>query len=327
MTTVSILRPGISMTVQDAGRKGMLRFGVSGAGAIDPEAWQMANVLVGNAPDAAALEFAAFGGTLRLQDDRMVAVCGAVNDLRIGGRKVEVWASHLARAGDDISIGALHQGVWGYVAIIGGIVTPPVLSARSTHLRTGLGGFKGRALQAGDCLPLGPPVDGMVARRLAGAWRPRGGPVNVVLGPQDEAFGRDAISTFLTAPFCVTQKRDRMAMVLEGPRIVAAGGHDIVSDGTLAGSVQVPGSGQPMVLLADRQTTGGYPKIATIAGADLLRLSQFTAGQVFRFRAISQDHAEDLLIARRAAFARALDETAATSTDAEMEHSKAQEPQ
>ncbi len=315
------------MTVQDGGRKGMLRFGVSGAGAMDPEAWQMANVLVGNPREAAALEFAAFGGTLRPEDDRMIAVCGAVKDLRIGGRNVDAWASHLVRAGEDISISALHRGVWGYLAISGGITTPPVLGARSTHLRTGIGGFEGRALQAGDRLPLGPPAGLMAARRLAGPWRLRGGPVDVVLGPQDNMFGRDAIATFLTARFCVTQKRDRMAMVLEGPRIVAVGGHDIVSDGTLVGSVQVPGSGQPMVLLADRQTTGGYPKIATVAGVDLSRLSQFTAGQVFRFRAISQDRAEDLLIARRAAFARALDETAGTRTDVATDRNHAQVPQ
>lgn len=312
MSQLTILRPGMMMTVQDRGRAGMLRFGVSGAGPMDPEAAQMANALIGNDPGAAVLEFAHFGGALRLDADRTIAVCGAVADLRIGGRAVAPWAAHPVRAGEEIVIGAMRDTVWGYVAIGGGIDTPPVLGARSTHLRSGIGGQEGRSLREGDVLPLGAAAAQTAAetavRRLLRPWRPRLGPIRVVLGPQQDHFSDEVVATFLGRPFTVTQKRDRMAMVLEGPALPAARGHDIVSDGTLHGSVQVPGSGQPMILLADRQTTGGYPKIATVIGPDLPRLAQLAAGRQLRFHAISQSRAEEASIAQAAAFATALAE-------------------
>ncbi|WP_136685815.1 5-oxoprolinase subunit C family protein [Falsirhodobacter xinxiangensis] len=307
MRQAEILRPGMMMTVQDSGRRGMLRFGVSGAGPMDPDAMRMANALVGNPADAATLEFAFFGGAIRFGDDRMVAVCGAVRDLRIGGNPVAPWQSHLVRAGQELTIGAMAETVWGYVAIGGGIGTQPVLGARSTHLRTGIGGIEGRTLQAGDALPLG-GAEPVPMRKLGAPWRVRSGAIHVVPGPQDDRFGAAAVTDFLRGPFTVTQKRDRMAMVLDGPRIHAEMGHDIVSDGTLPGSIQVPGSGQPLVLLSDRQTTGGYPKIATIASVDLSRLAQMVSGRPFRFTAISQSRAEDMLIAHRDAFSRALAE-------------------
>ena len=310
MARVTILRPGMMMTVQDAGRSGMLRFGVSGAGAIDAEAMAVANALVGNPQGTAVLEFASFGGALRFEDDRLVAVCGAVVSLAIDGRPVPPWESHRIRAGQELSIGAMRETLWGYVAISGGIATEPVLSARATHLRSAIGGHEGRALLAGDTLPLGePPAEGRT-RRLRSLWRGRVGPVRVVLGPQNDRFAPEVTALFLRAPFTVTQKRDRMAMVLDGPALPARDGHDIVSDGTLPGSIQVPGSGRPMVLLADRQTTGGYPKIATVARVDLARLAQMPAGRAFRFQAVPAEAAEEALIARRAALRAVLTEIA-----------------
>lgn len=305
MARLTILRPGLMMTVQDAGRQGLLRFGVSGSGAMDPEALALANALVGNPADAAGLEFAFLGGEITLDDDRTVAVCAGVADLRIDGARVPGWSGHRLRAGQRLSIGATPGTVWGYVAVSGGIVTPPVLGARATHLRSALGGLEGRVLRDADHLPLGAEGDGG-PRVLRQAWRSRGGPVRVVLGPQDGCFGPQAIAAFLRARFIASARRDRMAMVLDGPRIAAAQGHDIVSDGTLAGSVQVPGSGQPTVLMADRQTTGGYPKIATVSSVDLPRLAQMPVGHRFRFQAISQAQAEDVLIAARRAFRRAV---------------------
>lgn len=304
MAQVTILRPGMMMTVQDAGRTGLMRFGVSGSGPMDPEAMAMANALVGNDTDsAAALEFAFFGGEIRLDEDRQIAVCGAVRDLSIDGSPVAAWQSHLLRAGQKLAIGAMPGAVWGYIAISGGLDTPPVLGARATHLRTAIGGLDGRVLRAGDHLSLGTPTcEPDRSRALLRPWRSRTGPIRVVLGPQDSYFSEEVLARFLTRPFTASAKRDRMAMVLEGPALPAARGHDIVSDGTVAGSVQVPGSGQPMVLMADRQTTGGYPKIATIAHVDLPRLSQLPVGRSFRFQAIAQAQAEDLLIRARQAF-------------------------
>lgn len=304
MAQMKILRPGMSMTVQDRGRAGLLRFGVSGSGPMDAEAMEMANALVGNPADAAALEFAFLGGEILFDDDRSIAVCAGVSDLRIGGSPVPAWASHRVRAGDVVQIGATPGTVWGYIAVSGGIATAPVLGSRATHLRSGLGGA---ALREGDTLPLG-PGDPAAARALREGWRSRTGPIRVVMGPQDKAFALDERARFLSESFIASARRDRMAMVLEGPRIMAAGGHDIVSDGTLAGSVQVPGSGQPTVLMADRQTTGGYPKIATISSVDLPRLAQMPIGHRFRFQAVSQPQAEDILISARQAFRRALEQ-------------------
>ena len=306
MAQITLLRPSIMMTVQDGGRRGFLRFGVSGSGAMDPEAMIMANALVGNAPDAALLEFAQFGGTLVCDQDRMVAACGDLGGLRIDGQPVRPWQSHLLRRGQELSLGAMRDTLWGYVAISGGIATPPVLGARATHLRSRIGGVEGRALAAGDSLPLGEGGADQLPLRLTQAWRGRSGPVHVVMGPQDGLFAPEVIARFLSGPYRIGQKRDRMAMVLEGPALPARAGHDIVSDGTLPGSIQVPGSGQPIVLMADRQTTGGYPKIATLASVDLARLGQMPSGRPFCFRQISVAHAEDLLIARRKAFAQAL---------------------
>jgi 5-oxoprolinase (ATP-hydrolysing) subunit C len=309
---IHILRAGLMMTVQDAGRRGLLRYGVSGSGAMDPEALQMANALVGNPLTSAALEFAHFGGTLRFEDDRCIAICGAVGDIRIAGRPVAAWQSHVIHAGEALSIGAMRETVWGYLAVSGGVDTPAVLGARSTHLRTGVGGLAGRALTDGDSLPLGPAESAAPApetapmRRLQRPWRGRSGPIHIVLGPQADHFAPEVINRLLQSPYCISQKRDRMAMVLDGATLPALGGHDIISDGTVQGSVQVPGSGQPMVLMADRQTTGGYPKIATVAAVDLPRLAQMPAGWRFRFRAISATRAEDLLLAQRASFAAAL---------------------
>lgn len=306
MAQLHIRRPGMMMTVQDCGRRGLLRYGVSGSGAIDHEAMRVANALVGNGADQAVLEFAQFGGSLTLDEDRLIAACGDLRDLRIDGVKITPWQSHWLRAGQELNLGAMRDTVWGYLAISGGIDTPAVLGARATHLRSGLGGLEGRCLRAGDSLALAAACGPGVRRRLSRPWRGRNGPVHVILGPQQENFAPEVISRFLQSWFQVGQKRDRMAMLLEGPRLPAAGGHDIVSDGTLAGSIQIPASGQPTVLLADRQTTGGYPKIATIASVDLIRLAQLPQGRDLCFRPIDPERAEELLISRQAALAQSL---------------------
>lgn len=306
MASIRILRSAMMMTVQDAGRQGLLRYGVSGSGAMDREAMLVANALVGNPADTALLEFAQFGGSLVLDEDRLIAACGDLQDLRIGGARVQAWQSHWLRAGQELSLGAMRETVWGYLAIAGGIDTAPILGSRATHLRTRLGGLEGRVLAQGDTLPLDPAPPAAPTRRLTRPWRSRTGPIHVVMGPQGDRFSPEVVHSFLTAPFHAGQKRDRMAMMVEGQPLPAAGGHDIVSDGTVAGSIQVPGSGQPIVLMADRQTTGGYPKIATVISADLARLAQMPGGRAFRFQAISVAQAEDMAIARAEALSQTL---------------------
>ncbi|MFB2551477.1 5-oxoprolinase subunit C family protein [Ensifer soli] len=311
MTALTLLQPGLMMTVQDRGRLGLLRSGVSRSGPMDASAFAIANALVGNGPAAAALEFAVIGGRLSVDRPVLVAVTGGAVDIRIDGRAVPGWESHRLSPGEVLSIGAMRGAVWGYVAVSGGIDTPPVLGARATHLRTAVGGLDGRVLAGGDVLPLGEGAPGP-ARRLTAIWRRSGGPVRVIPGPQADHFDAAGWAVFLRQAFAVSSRRDRMATVLEGPPVVAAKGHDIVSDATLAGSIQVPGSGNPIVLMADRQTTGGYPKIATVASVDLPRLAQMVTGARLRFAAIDQAEGEALLLAERKALADAIDSLAAS---------------
>ncbi|MCO5731189.1 biotin-dependent carboxyltransferase family protein [Rhizobium sp. SSA_523] len=292
---LSILRCGPLVTIQDGGRHGYRSFGLSPSGPVDRDSQRIANRLVGNREADACLEFALVGGVFKVERDCLFAVTGGRCAIDIDGQPRTCWESHVLRRGETLTVGALEGAVWGYLAISGGIVTEPVLGSRSTHLRTGVGGLGGRVLAAGDLLPLGHGKD-MAPKRLGSPYLRSQAPIRIIAGPQDDYFDASTWSSLLSRPFSPTPARDRMAMVLEGPQICAFKGHDIVSDATLAGSIQVPGSGKPIVLTADGQTTGGYPKIATIASADLLRLAQMPNGQKFRFRRISADAAEDLLL-------------------------------
>ncbi len=295
---IEILAAGPMLSVQDAGRQGLRRFGVSGAGPIDAAALALANALCGNAPGAAGLEFAGPAGRFRVTRPTRFAVVGDCR-IHIGDRLVPANESHRLNPGEALAIGAPDGAVWAYLAFAGGIAVPPVLGARATHLRNGLGGLEGRALRAGDRLPLGAAAEGPCLRPATPLPR-EAGPIRVVPGPQRDHFAPETLALLTGAGFTVTPRRDRMAMVLDGPPLPAVHGHDIVSDGTVPGSVQVPGSGQPIVLLAEGQTTGGYPKIATVAGADLPRLAQMPVGARVRFAAITREEAEDLWIAARA---------------------------
>lgn len=308
--TLEVMQPGMMLTVQDAGRLGLRHAGVSPAGPMDPPAFALANALVGNDAGAAGLEFAMAGGRFRSARALRFAVTGGDAEIRIDGRPVPSWQAHRLRPGETLEVGPLRAGVWGYLAVSGGIATEPVMGSRSTHLRTALGGLEGRTLRAGDLLPLGTddpdaPCLGLPAGQVAPGSR--SGPIRVVLGPQDEHFTAEALEHLATGRFVVTPQGDRMAMALEGPELEAARGHDIVSDGTVPGSIQVPGSRQPFVLMAESQTSGGYPKIATVTGADLPRLAQMRAGTALTFQCVSRDEAEELLLAERRRLAALID--------------------
>lgn len=302
--SIEILSAGPMLSVQDAGRFGLRHLGVSNAGPIDPSAMALANALCGNEPDTAALEFAGRGGSFRATRPLRFAVTGGLCDIRIDGRLVQAGESHRLKPGETLVVGVLRGAVWGYVAFSGGIAIDPVLGSRATHLRSGLGGVGGRALVAGDTLPLGEAEADAPCLRPASQVRAAGigrgdGPIRIVLGPQQDYFAPEIIERLTGEPFTVTPQRDRMAMVLGGVELPAVRGHDIVSDGTVPGSIQVPGSGMPLVLLAESQTTGGYPKIATIVSADLARLSQMPVGTDIRFAVVTRDEGEEIWLAHR----------------------------
>jgi len=314
MNRLEVIKAGMMSTVQDGGRFGMAHAGVSRSGPMDPMAFSVATALVGCAPGSAALEFAYVGGSFAVERPTRIAVTGGACDIRIDDRPVAAWESHWLKPGQTLHVGALRGAVWGYVAFSGGIEVPCFLGSRATHLRTGQGGFHGRALEAGDVLPLG----GALAAPLLLLRLPimrASGPIRVVAGPQNDYFDADAWKSFLSGQFRITDKRDRMATVLDGPPLRSSGGHDIVSDGAVPGAVQVPGSGRPIILGMEAQTTGGYPKIATVATVDLPRLFQLRTGSALRFSSISRDAAETLLIEHARRLSEALENLAVKSKD------------
>jgi antagonist of KipI len=263
-------------------------------GAMDGFALQAANCLVGNPPGAAAIEFlSAAAPTLYTNADILLAGAGAGFALQVDGVPIPCWMAFRMRAGQTLHIHPQGQGNWGILAAAGGMDTPPVLDSRATYLRSALGGLEGRALRSEDWLPLGPPAANW--QNLAGssldlsaipAYAARV-TLQIILGPQQAAFTPDAIQILLNSSYTVSPTSDRMGYRLEGPRLEQVQKADILSEGIAPGSIQVPGSGQPVLLLSDRQTTGGYTKIATVISVDLPLAAQcpFGAGQI-RFCAV-----------------------------------------
>lgn len=304
LAMLEVLDPGLLTTVQDAGRRGWARYGVPPSGSLDEVAFAAANVLVGNPPDAAALEITFTGPTLRVGRECLIAVCGADFELWVGALPVPMWHAVYVRAGRLITFGARQSGARAYLAVSGGIVLPPFLGSQATYLPGGFGGLDGRALRAGDRLPLGAAPTPNPVQSAGRVWsmdrRPPYTPqptLRVVLGPQDDYFTAEGIATFLSSAYQLTPEADRMGARLHGPPIAHCGPTGIVSDGVVAGSVQVPPDGQPIVMLADHQTTGGYPKIATVIRADLPLLAQCLPGDsaascVVRFAAVTLAEAQ-----------------------------------
>ena len=294
---IRILDPGPQTTVQDLGRRGQLRYGIPPSGPVDRRAFVLANRLVGNRDDAAGLECAFTGPRFEATEAGAMAVTGANARVTINGAEAPSWATIALRPGDTVKFGAARLGVRTYVAFAGGIDVAPVLGSRSTYLRGRLGGMHGRPLAGGDALPLGPATPPTRPRRVKRSALPdfEGEPViRVVLGPQADRFTEEGVATFLGSVYEVLPQSDRMGARLTGPRIAHSRGHDIISDGTALGSVQVPGDGQPIVLLVDHQSTGGYTKIATVCSFDIGRIAQTKPRQRVRFAAVEVAEAHRL---------------------------------
>jgi 5-oxoprolinase (ATP-hydrolysing) subunit C len=297
---LQILSAGPGVTLQDGGRQNFLRFGVTTAGPMDPLAFAAANAVTEAQHGATAIEVSLGGiGVMAEGPALTVAVAGGDFRLALGDRD---WIGPARLRLDPhtrLTIRPGPKGVWCYLAVAGCIAIPPALGSTATHARSALGGLKGNALQAGDFLPithpqvLEPPLVAIVA-----PWLDRpGNVIRVVLGPQEDYFAADQIAAFLNGPWTISMRSDRMAYQLEGPRLRHAKGFNIVSDGIAIGAIQVPGEGQPLVLMADRQPTGGYPKIATVIGADLGKFAQLRPGTQLRFQVVSLP---DAVEARRA---------------------------
>jgi len=302
MTTVLRVRsPGLMTTVQDLGRVGYQHLGVPVSGALDPISLRAANLLVGNPPDTAALEIAYQGPVLMVEADSVrIALAGASAPVEIVSPDVDGGSELLGplqsvrlQRSQIVRIGALAGGAVAYLAVEGGFDIAPVLGSRSTYTRAAIGGFEGHALRAGDAIPL--TLADVAERQEQMLPSLDLGPqkrFRIVLGPQDDYFTQAGIATLLNETYTVTPATDRMGMRLDGPKLEHAKGYNIVSDGIAPGSIQVPGNGLPIVLLADRQTTGGYPKIATVISADLPALGRLVPGANVVFEAVDIETAE-----------------------------------
>ena len=296
---LEVVSPGLLTTVQDLGRLGYQRFGVPVAGAMDGYAFRAANILVSNPPNAAALEITIAGPQLVATQDCLIAVTGADLELRINGAKMPLWMAVLVRRGYTIECGALQNGCRAYLAVAGGIDVPMVMGSRATYLRGGFGGHQGRALATGDTLPVGATATylfGQAGQEWPPSLRPPHNPcpiVEVILGPQDDHFTVDGLRTFLSAEYSVDRLSDRMGCRLQGPPIAHKLDADIVSDGIALGAVQVPADGQPIVMMADCPTTGGYPKSAAVVSTDIPLLAQCLPGNSrIRFRKTTLESAQ-----------------------------------
>jgi biotin-dependent carboxylase-like uncharacterized protein len=298
-----IIAPGLLTTVQDLGRAGYRHLGVPVSGALDPVSLCAANALVGNQAGAGALEVAYLGPTFAVDaDDVRLSFVGARAAIDIlpdvaakGGRRVGTMQSMRLQRGEVVRIGSLSGGAVLYVAVEGGFDIEPVLGSVSTYIRGGFGGWQGRALIAGDRLPL----SRMCASRrdevrLDGLDLNPPARVRAIAGPQDDYFSEWEIACFFAGEFSVCAGSDRMGMRLDGRPVAHARGYDVISDGIAPGSIQVPGGGQPIVLLADSQTVGGYAKIATVISADLPAIGRLPIGAKITFERVGLEAAQAL---------------------------------
>lgn len=267
-------------TLQDPGRVGWRKFGVPTSGAMDSFAFRAANLLAGNDSNCAVVEIGLGDVALRALHDCIISVAGVGYGLSIYIWDFPLWSSYYVRGGWTIRLDKLDFGMWAYLAISGGVQTPPMLDSRSTYLRGPFGGLDGRQLQVGDVLRSGTPshpLNELAARTLPEDARPvysHHPTLDVIMGPQENYFTDESIAAFLSQEYAVSHTSDRMGYRLEGAVLSHRGKTELISEGMAMGAVQVPSSGQPIVMMADSPTTGGYPKIGTVVSADLPLLVQ-----------------------------------------------------
>jgi len=292
MPVLEVIDPGLSTTIQDSGRPGFRDIGVPASGPLDRISFRLANAIVGNHSGAPALEMLMLGPTLKiLAESVRVALVGSDAGMETGRdnvRRISSGRSIRLSRGEVFRVTPLDDSACAYLAIEGGIRVVPVLGSASTNVRGRIGGFHGRRLEQGDQLPLELNsvhlrAEYAMARSLDLGFDD---PIRVILGPQADYFTDEAIKTFLSSDYTVSSQSDRMGYRLEGPALTHLKGYNIVSDGIVTGAIQVPGSGHPIVLMADNPTTGGYPKIATVISADVPLIARRRPGRRIRFAAV-----------------------------------------
>jgi antagonist of KipI len=317
--SIFVLKPGLLTTVQDLGRYGWQRHGVIVSGAMDPFALRLANLLVGNDEGEAALEMTWIGPELKFETDSLIAVTGGNLNPSVNGQPVPIWRPVLVKSGSVLRFTAAINGCRGYLAAAGGFRIASVLGSKSTYLRAGIGGFEGRALRETDRLPLGTPAPAVQSQIRQLQTFPDNSPfasvnwrvsehslsfyrekktIRVMRGGEFLHFNEASRSRFFHEEFRVTPQSDRMGYRLSDVTLELQKPLEMISEAVTAGTIQVPPDGNPIVLTADRQTTGGYPKIAQIISADLPILAQIKPGEKLRFREVSLEEAQELYRSR-----------------------------
>jgi antagonist of KipI len=301
MPVVHVMKPGLLSTIQDRGRWGFQALGVSVAGPMDPVSHRIANSLAGNPPDAATIEVTLVGPELVFEDECQIGIAGAEFEISIDDQPASPIGAMLVPKGGTLRLGRRLRGARAYLALAGGIDTPPSFGSRSTHLMSAMGGMDGRALVAGDRLVCGRPAARPVVVRSASALPVRTLPdgcatLRVLPGPQSDRFVPGALDALQSAPYRIAPASDRTGFRLHGPVLQHVHGADIISDATPLGVLQVPASGQPILLMADRQTTGGYPKLATVIAADIGLAGQLGPGDRIDFTVCTPQDALTALI-------------------------------
>lgn len=314
---LKVISSGLLSTVQDLGRYGYQKEGVIVSGAMDAYALRVGNLLVGNAEDAAGLEVTLLGPKIRFEADQLIAITGGDLSPSINGEPVKMWRPILVRQGSRLEFGAPGEGCRAYLAVSGSFGLPKVMGSLSTYLRAEFGGFKGRALKAGDTIPCpGPTSAGqhlirqLTTQRRQGAWAqaswtpafrfcPRPDTIQVIRaikGPEYSLFDEPSQQAIWQEPYIVTSDSDRMGYRLQGVALKLREATEMVSSAVTYGTIQVPADGFPIALLADHQTTGGYPRLAQVITADFSRLAQVPLGRKICFQEVSLEEAQYLYI-------------------------------
>ncbi|OCL26909.1 hypothetical protein U472_05325 [Orenia metallireducens] len=299
MGSLIVNKPGLLTTVQDQGRYGYQRYGMPVAGAMDSYAFQIANLLVGNRRNTPALEITLLGPEIGFEGSCRIAITGAELGAEINGKRIYPWSSVKVDSGDRLIFKGAQQGCRAYLAVSGGIEVDEVMGSSSTYLRGQIGGYQGRSLKAGDSLKVVDTDKGnfsgiiKIPKQYISEYR-RESKIRVVAGPQFSHFSQKEIDKFFNSNYTISAQSDRMGYRLEGAKLSHRQSADIISEGISLGAIQVPGDGQPIIMMADHQTTGGYTKIANVISVDIATLAQMKPGELISFSLLSIKEAQRL---------------------------------
>lgn len=300
MPVIQVQSPGLFSTVQDLGRYGYGPFGVSPSGAADPVALRIGNLLLGNAPSAAAIEMTLLGGTFLFPDGGIVALTGSDFGGTVNGSPFPAWTTRQVRPGETVKTGPTRSGARCYLCVHGGIAVKLLLGSASTHILTRLGGLDGRALRKGDVLPIGEPDSGDTYRprtivpEVLARLQPRK-VLRATVAEQTDLFSEDSVRRFYQDPYTVTEESNRMGLRLDGAVLETPHSGQMTTEGVSLGAIQVPAGGHPIILFVEQQTTGGYPKIANVISADLSSVGQLRPRDEVRFEHVTAQVARTLI--------------------------------